>query len=117
MIDLTTLDPATLKKRIEGRKWAEEVLGDLPADEQDPFRRGFMDRIKRCFNVAELDSRAMSNRESCDFGRQVITFGQHIGKIYDEVPLDYLDWLAEQNAKLVRYVRSRRIRDEREHDA
>lgn len=116
MIDLTTLDPATLQERIDGRKWAEEVLGDLPTDKQDPFRQGFMDRMQRCFQVTEFDPGAMTDAQSQAFGRRVLNVGCHRDKTYDECPLDYIEWLAEQNAELTRYLRSRRIREEREHD-
>lgn len=104
-------------KRIAGRKWAEEVIADLPANERDEYRRAFMSFIKQGFTVTELDPRAMTDNASRVFGRQILRFGVHLGETYDECPLDYLEWLVDRNTELVRYLRSRRIHEERKTDA
>ena len=104
---------AEVADRIAGRKWAEEVLAE---DMTDAFRAGFLGRIQKCFAVREIDPKAMSDKEARKFGRRIIGFRPHRGKTYDECPLDYLDWLAGKNLDLVAYLRSRRIREEREAD-
>ena len=103
-----------VRDRIAGRKWAEEVAAEnmTPA-----FRAGFMNSIKRCFTVREIDPQAMSDEEAREFGRDILGFGQHANETYDDCPLEYLEWLVDQNATLARYLRSRRIQEEREDDA
>jgi hypothetical protein len=98
-------------QRILGRKWAEEVLADN-ATASEPFRFGFRRRMLAEFKAQEIDRGAMTDEQSREFGAMVIPFGKYAGSRYDEVPLDYLEWLADQNSKLVRYVRSRRVQEE-----
>lgn len=102
-----------LAQRIAGRKWAEEVLADLPIDKTEEYQYGFMDRMKRCFAVKELDPQAMTDEEAREFGRQTLGFGAHAGKTYDDCPLAYLEWLTDTKNALDRYLRSRRIYEER----
>lgn len=101
------------RDRIAGREWAEAILTDN-ADQSDDFRLGFRRRMLAEYRAAEVDKNAMSDEEARRFGGQIITFGVHQSKRYDDAPLDYLEWLADQNATLVRYVRSRRIKAEQE---
>jgi len=58
----------------------------------------------------------MPDQQAKAFGSQVIFFGKYSGGTYDDCPLDYLEWLADQNAALVRYLKSRRIQEERLHE-
>ena len=54
----------------------------------------------------------LSDEAARTFGRQVINFGQYAHHRYDDVPLGYLEWLADRNIQLVRYIRSRRVQCE-----
>jgi hypothetical protein len=58
--------------------------------------------------------RPMTDDEAKRFGRSVVNFGVHRDKCYDDVPLDYLEWLADRNVEVLRYIKSRRIRAEKE---
>lgn len=108
---MTTAD----RDRIAGREWAEAVLEDL-ADHTADFLMGFRRRMLAEYKPTEVNRTAMSDEEARRFGGQIITFGVHQSKRYDDVPLDYLEWLADQNAALVRYVRSRRVKAEQEDE-
>jgi hypothetical protein len=103
------------RDRIAGREWAEAVLDDL-ADHTADFLVGFRRRMLAEYRAAEVDRTAMSDDAARRFGDQIITFGVHQGQRYDDVPLEYLEWLADQNAALVRYVRSRRVKAEQEDE-
>lgn len=59
--------------------------------------------------------RPMDDDDARRFGRKTLCFGIHRDKRYDEVPLDYLEWLADQNLALSRYLASRRVQREQEH--
>lgn len=98
--------------RIEGRKWAEEFLDCLKAESAD-YQLGVWRRLKRELPTQELDPKAMTDEQAREFGRQSVSFGRHFGRRYDDVPLDYWEWLADENAKVQRYLRSRRIMAER----
>jgi uncharacterized protein (DUF3820 family) len=55
----------------------------------------------------------MTDPEARAFGQQVLSWGKHAGRTIDEVPLDYLVWLAGQEdefrRELRRYLASPRI--------
>ena len=55
----------------------------------------------------------MTNVQAKAFGASVLSFGKHQGRRVDEVPLDYLEWLAGQENEfqknLRRYLLSERI--------
>jgi hypothetical protein len=56
------------------------------------------------------DLSPMSEAEVVAFGSKVITFGQYAGARYNDVPVDYLEWLADQNSILTKYLRSTWVR-------
>jgi len=98
--------------RIDGRKWADEVLTDLAAKSGD-YQMGFWREIRRRQPTPDpLKAGLMTDDQSREFGRRTMYFGMHLGKRYDEAPLDYLEWLADQNVELARYVGSRRVQAE-----
>lgn len=104
------------QERIDGRKWAEEVLEEV-YKHSDAFQLGFLRYMKNQFGGKEVrvvGPRPFSDAKAREFGHHVIPFGKHAGSRYDEVPLDYLEWLVDQNTELARYLMSRRIKDEKE---
>jgi len=54
----------------------------------------------------------LSDEDARRYGRGQITFGQHAGMRFDDIPISYLVWLADRNVQLVRYIRSRRVQSE-----
>ena len=100
------------KDRVEGRKWAEDVLAAM-GDTTPAYRLGFWRRMKRELHPQEIDSKAMTDREARTFGRSIVEFGKHRGLRVDDVPLEYWEWLADENSKVQRYLRSKRITRER----
>ena len=108
---LTTEDT----NRIAGRQWADEVL-ILLEDSTDAFRIGFWRRIKKELSPKDIDSKAMTDEEAREFGTTIVDFGQYQGRRMDDMPLDYLEWLTAANAKMQRYLRSRRIMAETDGD-
>ena len=101
--------------RIDSRELAEDHVADL-ARMSEEFRHGWWRRIKRELPVQEIDPKAMTDEEAKEFGCRFIEFGQHAGKQYDAVPLDYLEWLVDTKVTLQRYLRNRRIAAERRAD-
>lgn len=54
----------------------------------------------------------LSDEDARKFGVKVLGFGCYRDQRYDEVPLEYLMWIADKNTQLVRYIRSRRVQSE-----
>jgi len=59
----------------------------------------------------------MSDVDARRFGRSLMPFGQHKGASIDEVPIDYLEWLLDQQGTFMEdlgsYMDSERILGER----
>ena len=106
------------RDRIAGRRWAEEVLHEVEDEgNSDAFRAGFWREIRRRVKLRKPSKTVMSDRKSREFGRRVVEFGKFRGQRYDDVPLDYLEWLADQGTELQAYLESRRVKEERDKDA
>ncbi len=62
----------------------------------------------------------MDAAEAKRFGATTIEFGKHAGRRHDEVPADYLEWLADASREtwrnLTRYLKSERVRSEIERE-
>ena len=115
MNELTQAD----RDRIAGREWAEEVMREVNDEvNTDDFRRGFWREVKSFQRVVETNKSetALSDERSREFGKRMVEFGKFRGQRYDDVPLDYLEWLADQGVVLRRYLESRRIKIERGKD-
>jgi len=111
--------PQADKDRIDGRVFAEEVFRDVEeADFSDAFRVGFWREVRRLSKVKarQSDKTVMSDNRSREFGRRMGEFGKFRGKRYDDVPLDYLEWLADQGTELLSYLKSRRVKAERVYE-
>ncbi len=107
--------PQADKDRIDGRVFAEEVFRDVEETNfSDDFRMGFWREVRRLSKVKarQSDKTAMSDERSWEFGCRIVEFGKFRGKRYDDVPLDYLEWLADQGAELQSYLKSRRVKAE-----
>lgn len=102
---------STVLGNIDGRKWAEAVIQDLDNNSTE-FQAAFWRALGKHLAPTDLDPKAMTDEEAKEFGQQTISFGKHNGETYDNIPIDYLEWLADRNLPLTRYLRSRRIRDE-----
>ena len=61
-------------------------------------------------------SSAMTDKEAREFGQTMMEFGQYEGQKFDDVPMDYLEWIAERKLidQLRRYLKSKRICEEME---
>lgn len=103
------------QERIAGRQWADSVIDDLAAEHPE-YRVGFWRRVKAELKPTDIDPRAMTDEEAREYGKCLVGFGKYHDKRIDDVPLDYWEWLADANAKVQRYLRSRRIAAERAGD-
>jgi hypothetical protein len=115
-----------LQSRINGRKYGSEVAGvfvekmETPNDDRDAFLNGvaraFREWSDSILGQPYSESRVMTNSEANRYETNCIRFGKHLGTPIKDIPLDYLQWLADAQNELCAYLRSDvgRIRQERE---
>lgn len=106
----------SVEENIRLRKAAETIIA-LATEEggtSERFWSIIRDTALVCAPLPEKIEpvRPMSDDDARMFGRSVVSFGVHRDKCYDDVPLEYLEWLADRNTEILRYIRSRRIRAE-----
>jgi hypothetical protein len=114
-----------LSRRVAARRQArviveliqEEVIS-IHADAVDSFWH----EIKKIIPPEKVPEyvpdvpKPFTDLEAQRFGQNNMPFGEYAGRKVDDVPLGYLEWLADQkfNKHVARYVANRRIRAERE---
>lgn len=108
----------SVEENIRLRRAAEAIIA-LAAEEggtSERFWSIIRDTALVCAPIPERIEpvRPMGDDEARKFGRSAVNFGVHRDKCYDDVPLEYLEWLADRNIEVLRYIRSRRIKAERE---
>lgn len=103
------------RDRIDGRVFAEKVFRDVKErNVSDAFRVGFWREIRRRAKIKQPSKTAMSDERSQEYGHMMVEFGKFLGQRYDDVPLDYLEWLVDQGTELRAYLESRRVKQERD---
>lgn len=99
--------------RIQGRNLAKTLIAmaELAHKPQDVLD-GFWDEIRtsdpKKTEEPEIASGAMTEEEATTFERSLIDFGQYNGQRFADIPMDYLEWLADKSIKLRRYIQSSR---------
>jgi len=111
-----------VERRIRARETAEEIYSLVESEEEilgkhvwEVLYKKFQNR-KMCETKTKEKSSRMTVAESRRFGKQPIPFGRFKGQPVDQVPLDMLEWYADQKFvdELRRYLRSSRIQKEDE---
>ena len=120
----------TIKDRVKARSTAQVLEGFVAAEISDytlDQRQTFWDEFDRLSRPKpESEQKGFSNLllqttltpmtdvEAKRFGAEVLEWGKHKGTRIDEVPLEYLQWYADQpfQKQLRRYLASPRIRAE-----
>lgn len=115
----------TVEENILMRETADEILDLIRSYEFSNLR--FYDRLQN--GIADIRSGYVPISETIEhvvvpvldakkIGNQTIPFGQYSGKRFDDIPLDYLEWLSDSSrdlsSRLDAYLKSKRIRSEYE---
>lgn len=120
------MDEKTILENKRGREAAHTVAEFARLDSigmSDGCRLRFWeslrDEIAKELPTPVVSSpRQMSEDEIRAFGRSVMRYGIHGGKVIDEVPIDYLEFISSESAEFMRkvrqYLNSPRIQSERE---
>lgn len=116
-----------IKENVEIGKVVREII-NLAMSEvaafrcKDRFWLTLIAQIRAMTHLTEeekpkpIEELPMTIDEAKVFGKQIMTFGQHQGKQIDQVPIDYLDFIADTTPfykNLRRYLKSDRIKRER----
>ena len=93
--------------RVEGRKAAGELLeliGELKTDRD--FMQAVIEKIVAECDLAPKPEPAPTPEPIARLGAMLVPFGQHVGKRFDDVPLDYLDWLCREQESFYKTLRA-----------
>jgi hypothetical protein len=94
--------------RVDGRKAAGdllELLSDADKDNHD-FMQSLVDTISTVCDLNPKPEATSAPEPIARLGSTTIPFGQHIGKDFDSVPLDYLDWLCREQEGFYKTLRA-----------
>lgn len=99
-----------IEQRIEGRKTAEELFEEYCHGEDPAWIEGF---ARACYAFAEKrlprqPSEVMTTTEAKVFETEKLQFGKHSGEFIGDIPMSYLNWLADNNRPMIKYVDSQR---------
>lgn len=101
---------AARKAAVEVFEFAEQCLGDHV---EESYWRKLRDLVlAKCpLKPSKKGSIGMTDAELRRFGRELMPFGEFMGKRVDEVPLERLSWYADWSFvdQLRRYLKSERI--------
>ena len=106
MSEMEMADVVRIRKRIEGRKAAgdiAELIGDLLHDRA--YLAAFVEELQARFGEQHVEAQTPPPEPIGRLGSTLIEFGVYRGKTFDDVPLEYLDWLCrvqEDSAKRLR---------------
>lgn len=99
-----------LTQRIAGRKAATECFGLLEGDtEHHHYWESFVDEIETLCGIraAKIEKEAKESKPTpiARLGQMQMVFGAHKGKSFDEIPIDYLDWLCRNQEDFYKCLR------------
>lgn len=94
-----------LRRRIEGRKAAEEIRELLDIG-RDPTADPYLDAFIETLRPAAKPTNAPPREPIARLGATPLDFGAHRGKTFDDVPVDYLDWLCKSQESSAAALRS-----------
>lgn len=100
-----------LSDRIEGRKAAELFIDEYVDGESEDWMVGF---ARACLAFAEgklsvpVNTKPMTEEESRRFETTRFKYGKHRDELIGGVPMEYLNWIADEHRPLIRYVDGQR---------
>lgn len=107
------MSEARIKARVAGRN-AADVLSDVAFDEikEHPnhgadFAEAMIERFGELMPKRADHQPVVPKLEPISrLGQTIIRFGSHCGKKFDNIPVEYLDWLCGQQEELIKELRA-----------
>lgn len=95
-----------IASRVRGREAATELLSLLDAEvRDDPNAMEAIVESLECFTNRNKPATPLPTEPIARLGATTVPFGQHNGKDFDGVPLDYLDWLCREQEAFYKRLR------------
>lgn len=96
-----------IASRVRGREVATELLSLLDAEvRDDPSAMEVIVETFECFTGRNKPAAPVTTEPIARLGSTTIPFGQYIGRDFDSVPLDYLDWLCREHESFYKILRA-----------
>lgn len=105
-----------LQSRINGRKYGSELCRVFveETEPQNVDRDAYFNGVARAFREWSdsilgqpySEARVMSKADAERYESNCIRFGKYLGTPIKDIPLEYLQWLADAQNELVAYLRS-----------
>ena len=106
------LNEASFKENKIGREtaqtliqMAEEYAAQLSSKAKARFWEVIEEAAHKHLPKKEANCQPMTDKECRMFGDEEMTYGQHKGKLIEEVPLDYLAWLSDEKFREARQIK------------
>lgn len=99
----------SLKRRVEGSKYAVQLLSLIASRdlEDADYMDGLVERMIRDGSHKPIEEETDDKPEPiARLGATEMPFGLHAGKSFDEVPIEYLDWLCRSQEGFYKSLRS-----------
>ena len=99
----------SLKRRVAGSLYAVELMQLVKTSdlEDADYMDGFLDRLNREFGQQEItDVGDMEPQPIARLGATIMPFGQYKDNSFDDIPLEYLDWLCRSQEEFYRDLRA-----------
>lgn len=98
----------SLKRRVAGSLRAVEFAQLLESHEIEDadFMDGFLSRLNRDFGCCEIETAGVKPEPIARLGATRIPFGSYDGMAFDEIPLEYLDWLCRSQEEFYKQLRA-----------
>ncbi len=96
-----------IASRVRGREAVADILSLLDAGVRDDAEamEAIVEALE-CFTNRNKPAAPVAVEPIARLGTVKITFGVHAGKEFDDVPLEYLDWLCRQQESFYKTLRS-----------
>lgn len=96
-----------IEQRIAGRKMANELFGLIEGGNATRvYMESLIDELKRLAGIAEPEPATKKHEPIARLGATEMPFGAHGGKCFDEIPLEYLDWLCRTQEGFYKSLRA-----------
>ena len=97
-----------IASRVRGREVVAELLSLLDADVRDDpnAMEAIVESLEAFTNRNNPKTPEPTVEPIARLGAMLLPFGKHVGKRFDDVPLDYLDWLCREQEGFYKTLRA-----------
>lgn len=100
-----------ISQRANGCKAARTAcslidINDMPKEVKAGFWLEILSMMPE--ELKQTGERKLTDDEAVEFESTTISFGTHSGKVFSEVPIGYLTWIADSTNQLQAYLKSDR---------